>query len=112
MDLDTLRNYCNSLPHVTQYVKWENDLCFLIGAKMFCITGFTTPITVSLKVNDDEFEALTVRYGIIPAPYLARYKWIYIQNEKVLSRKDWEYYIRQSYELVKAKTTQKNSRHA
>ena len=103
MDLEKLRNYCNSLPHVTEDVKWGNDLCFLIGGKMFCVTGFNSPLKVSLKVNDDEFEELTSKDGIIPAPYLARYKWIYIQKENAFSKKDWEQYIRQSYELVKAK---------
>ncbi|MBP6732758.1 MAG: MmcQ/YjbR family DNA-binding protein [Chitinophagales bacterium] len=107
MDLETLRNYCNSLPHVTEDVKWGNDLCLLIGGKMFCVTGFNAPLTVSLKVTDEEFEELSVRDGIIPAPYLARYKWVYIKNEKVFNKKDWEYYIRQSYELVKAKLPKK-----
>lgn len=74
---------------------------------MFCVTGFSSPLTVSLKVNDEEFEELSVRAGIIPAPYLARHKWIYIQNEKVFSRKEWEHYIHQSYELVKAKLPKK-----
>ncbi len=107
MDLETLRNYCNNLPHVTEDVKWGNDLCFLIGGKMFCVTGFSSPVKVSLKVNDEEFEELSSRDGIIPAPYLARYKWIYIRKENVWSKKDWEHYIRQSYELVKANLPKK-----
>lgn len=107
MDLETLRNYCNSLPHVTEDVKWGNDLCFLIGGKMFCVTGFNTPLTASLKVSDEEFEELSSRQAIIPAPYLARYKWIYIQNQSAFSKKEWEHYIRQSYELIKAKLPKK-----
>ena len=103
MDLETLRDYCNSLPHVTEDVKWGHDLCFLIGGKMFCVTGFNAPLRVSLKVNDEEFEELSSRSGIIPAPYLARYKWIYIQQESVFTTKDWKNYINQSYELVKNK---------
>jgi predicted DNA-binding protein (MmcQ/YjbR family) len=107
MDLETLRNYCNGLPYVTEDVKWGNDLCFLIGGKMFCVTGFNPPFTASLKVSDEEFEELSSRTGIIRAPYLARHKWIYIQKENVLSKKEWEHYIRQSYELVKAKLPKK-----
>lgn len=107
MDLETLREFCNSLPHVTEDVKWGHDLCFLIGGKMFCVTGFNSPVKVSLKVTDEEFEELSSRTGIIPAPYLARHKWIYIQQENVLSNKDWQHYIRQSYELVKAKLPRK-----
>lgn len=103
MDLENLCNYCNSLPHVTEDIKWGHDLCFLIGGKMFCVTGFTEPIKVSLKVNDEEFEELLAREGIIPAPYLARHKWIYVQKQTVFTRKEWERYILQSYELLKAK---------
>ena len=107
MDLETLRNYCNSLPHVTEDIKWEHYLCFMNGGKMFCVTGFSKQIKVTLKVNDEEFEELSSRTGIIPAPYLARHKWIYIQKENVFTKKDWEHYIRQSYELVKAKLPKK-----
>lgn len=107
MDLETLRNYCNSLPHVTEDVKWGHDLCFLIGGKMFCVTGFNPPLTASLKVSDEEFDELSSRAGIIPAPYLARHKWIYVQKQNVFSKKEWEHYIKQSYELVKAKLPKK-----
>lgn len=107
MDLEMLRNFCNALPHVTEDVKWGQDLCFLIGGKMFCVTGFNAHLKVSLKVSDEEFEELSSRSGIIPAPYLARYKWIYIQQESVFSKKDWEHYVTQSYSLVKAKLPKK-----
>ncbi len=107
MDLETLRNFCNSLPHVTEDVKWGNDLCFLVGGKMFCVTGFSSVLKVSLKVTDEEFEDLSSRRGITPAPYLARYKWIYVEDETAFRREEWEQYIRQSYELVKAKLPKK-----
>ncbi|HLP20472.1 MAG TPA: MmcQ/YjbR family DNA-binding protein [Chitinophagales bacterium] len=107
MDLEALRNYCNSLPHVTEDVKWEHDLCFLIGGKMFCVTSFNSPLKVSLKVSDEEFEELSSRDGIIPAPYLARYKWVYIQKETAFTKKQWEHYIKQSYELVRSKLPKK-----
>lgn len=103
MDLETLRDFCNRLPHVTEDVKWGNDLCFLIGGKMFCVTGFSSTLKVSLKVKPEEFDELTAKNGIIPAPYLARHKWIYVQQENIFSKKEWEHYIRQSYELVKEK---------
>ena len=108
MDLEQLRDYCNSLPHVTEDVKWGHDLCFLIGGKMFCVTGFSSAISVSLKVTDEEFEELCQREGVIPAPYLARYKWIYVQKASVFNKKEWEHYVRQSYELVKQKLPKKS----
>jgi len=43
----------------------------------------------------------------MPAPYMARAKWVLVNDASKLSRKEWETYIKQSYELVKAKLTKK-----
>ena len=107
MTLDALRSFCNSLPHVTEDIKWGNDLCFSIGKKMFCVSNMVYPLMISLKVKDEEFDELSNQPGIKPAPYVARYKWILIDNEKVFSKSKWEFYIRQSYELVKSKLPKK-----
>jgi len=107
MNIEELQAFCKSLPHVTEDIKWGNDLCFSIGGKMFCVTSLTGPLSVSLKVNDDEFEELTNSDGIIPAPYLARYKWILIEDAKRFTKKEWEKYIRQSYDLIKSKLPKK-----
>lgn len=107
MNLEELRNYCNGLPHVTEDIKWGHDLCFLIGGKMFCVTGFSSEVKVSLKVTDEEFDGLCQRTGIVPAPYLARYKWIFVEKASVFSKKEWHHYISQSYELVKGKLPKK-----
>ena len=107
MNLETLRTLCLSLPAVTEDVKWQNDLCFMVAGKIFCITGFESPVMVSLKVPDDEFEELSAREGMVPAPYLARYKWILVKDSKALSDKEWKQFIQQSYELVKAKIPEK-----
>jgi hypothetical protein len=45
--------------------------------------------------------------GIIQAPYFARMKWVTVLEESRLSHKEWEQYLRQSYELVKAKLPKK-----
>ena len=107
MTLDILRSLCTSLPHVTEDIKWGNDLCFSIGGKMFCATSMNIPLMVSFKVMDEEFDELSNLPGIKPAPYVARYKWILIEDERVLSKSKWEYYIRQSYTLVKSKLPKK-----
>jgi predicted DNA-binding protein (MmcQ/YjbR family) len=43
----------------------------------------------------------------MPAPYLARYKWIYVDDINRLSTKDWEHYVEQSYKLIKSKLPKK-----
>lgn len=73
---------------------------------MYYITSFTHP-TSSLKVSDEEFNEITARDGIIPAPYLARNKWIQVASVATFSQKEWEHYLRQSYELVKSKLPKK-----
>lgn len=107
MDIEILREICKELPHVTEDVKWGNDLCFLIGGKMFCVTGFEKPIKVSLKVTDEEFPELSNSPGIIVAPYVGRYKWILIEDVGRFTKKEWKHYITQSYNLVKAKLPKK-----
>jgi len=107
MNIEKLRKYCLSLPHVTEDIKWGNELCFCVGTKMFCLTGLSGNFKISLKVSDEEFSELSVSPGIIPAPYLARYKWISVENDSRFSEKEWEHYIRQSYELVKKKLPEK-----
>jgi predicted DNA-binding protein (MmcQ/YjbR family) len=106
MDIDQLRSYCLSLPAVTEDIKWGNDLVFSVGARMFCIAGLEAPLQFSLKVNDEEFEELSHSEGFMPAPYMARAKWVIVTQSK-LSKKEYERYIEQSYELVKAKLTKK-----
>ena len=103
MDIEDLRNICMTLPFVTEDIKWGNDLCFMIGGKMFCVAGLNTPLKISLKVTDEEFEHISTQPGIIPAPYVARYKWILIEDPNVFTHKKWEQYIVQSYHLVKNK---------
>ena len=107
MDIEMLRKKCMSLPHVTEDIKWGNDLCFSIGGKMFCVGGLQTPTTISFKVKDDEFEDMSQRDGLEPAPYVARYKWVLVTRMNALSKKEWDHYIEQSYHLVKSKLPKK-----
>jgi predicted DNA-binding protein (MmcQ/YjbR family) len=74
---------------------------------MFCATGLNTPLKIAFKVKDDEFEELSSTHDIIPSPYMARYQWILVENPDRFSRKEWEHYIKQSYEIVKAKLPKK-----
>jgi predicted DNA-binding protein (MmcQ/YjbR family) len=107
MNIEALRQLCLEKPHATEEVKWEKDLCFMIGAKMFCITGLDHATGASLKVSDEKFAELVEQPGIIPAPYLARYKWVRIDFDATLKVRDWEGLIDQSYGLIKAKLSNK-----
>ena len=107
MTIEDIRNICKKLPAVTEDIKWESDLCFSIGGKLFVIAGSDDTSTgASLKVPDEEFETLCSKKGIKPAAYLARYKWISIDINS-LSKKEWTSLIKQSYELIRDKLPKK-----
>ena len=107
MDIDNLRAYCLSLPAVTEDIKWQHDLVFSVGGKMFCVASLNPPLQFSFKVPDDEYEELSNRDGFIPAPYMARAKWVLVKKPSLLHKQDWEHFVKQSYELVKNKLTKK-----
>lgn len=107
MTVEFLQQFCKSLPAATEDVKWGNDLCFCVGSKMFCVTSLEGPFTASFKVPDEEFETLTSREGFEPAPYMARAKWVLVTRASALKKKEWEHYVRQSYDLIKDKLTLK-----
>ena len=107
MDIESLRAFCLSLPAVTEDVKWEADLCFSVGGKMFCVASLEPPLNISFKVGDELFEEISNSPGIIPAPYMARAKWVRVLNNNHFSKQEWEAHIRESYNLVKSKLTKK-----
>ena len=86
MNIETLRELCRALPAVTEDVKWGHDLCFSVADKMFCVAALDGPLTVSFKVKDEEFDELSSTPGFSPAPYVARYKWVLVEDVNKLSR--------------------------
>ncbi len=110
MDTEKLTSFCLSMKGAHDGIKWEDHLCFMIAGKMFCLTGLTDESNVSFKVSNEEFEELCERNGIIPAPYMARNKWVSVQKRNALKPKEWEYYLRRSYEIIKSKLPKKVQR--
>lgn len=74
---------------------------------MFCVTSFEEPFKCSFKVPDELFDELSGREGFVPAPYLARAKWVMASNDARLSKAEWEEYLRSSYDLIVRKLTKK-----
>ncbi len=103
MNIEVLRDYCLNLAGATEAIKWGEDLCFCVGEKMFCVTSLESPQKVSFKVSDEQYGELITKQAIGPAPYLARYKWVQVEDWEALSDEDWIELIKNSYELIKAK---------
>jgi predicted DNA-binding protein (MmcQ/YjbR family) len=74
---------------------------------MFCIADLEPPFTFSFKVPEEMYEELSVREGFMPAPYLARAKWVLITQPSKVTKGEWEKFIKTSYELIASKLTKK-----
>ena len=84
MDIEFIRKICLSLPATTEDVKWEYNLVFSVAAKMFCMVALDPPFKCSFKVSDEAFDELIRQPGFSPAPYMARAKWIMINDPAFL----------------------------
>ncbi len=103
-----IREHCLSLPHTTEQIQWENHLLFKIGGKMYAITSVDDPNgRITFKVDEEEFDELVEREGVMQAAYLAKRKWISIETVNTMPRAELRKRLTRSYELVKSGLTKK-----
>src|SRR6187401_2186776 len=113
MTLEGIRKLCLSLPNATEQIQWGKDLVFKIGGKMFCV-ACTEPVAppkvaISFKCDDETFAELVERDGVIPAPYLARAKWVALQQFDTLAASQLLPLITRAFEIVSAKLPKKRA---
>jgi len=107
MDIESIQRFCLNMPHVTEQIKWDNDLVFMVAGKMFCIAGLDFPHNIAFKCTPEKFQELIERSGIIPAPYMARAMWVQVQDTSAVSPKELEQLIIQARQLVFEKLPKK-----
>src|SRR5437763_3643540 len=109
MDIESTRAFCLSFPHGTEEVLWGNDLVFKIGRKMFAVIGLDSASDhcMSFKCTPEKFAELIERNGIVPAPYVARYHWVALENFDALPEKELKALLQNSYDLVFEKLPKK-----
>jgi predicted DNA-binding protein (MmcQ/YjbR family) len=100
---------CGHWPGVTRDTKWGVDMVFSVGGKMFAVmpSDGSEGGRLSFKVADERFLELTDQPGIIPAPYLARARWISITEPLRFATAELETFILDAYTLIRAKLTKK-----
>jgi predicted DNA-binding protein (MmcQ/YjbR family) len=104
MTLDALRRLCLSFPGATEQIQWGADLVFKVGGKMFCVANTEEgEVAMSFKCDAETFAELVERDGLMPAPYLARAKWVALQRFDSLPARELTPLIRHSYDLIVAK---------
>jgi len=107
MNLDAIRSYCLSLPHATEGIQWGNDLLFRISGKIFAVIGLDPPNSLAFKCTPEKFDDLIERDGIIPAPYMARNKWVKLETLDALGDRELKTLIRNSYDMIFSKLPKK-----
>jgi predicted DNA-binding protein (MmcQ/YjbR family) len=110
MNVDSLRKYCLSFPQAKEKLQWGENLCFKVRGKIFAILNLgAVPPSICLKCNPEKFGELTEIEGIVPAPYLGRYKWVLAESLDLMHDEEWEALVGESYEMVRAKTKSSKS---
>ncbi|MBO0346523.1 MmcQ/YjbR family DNA-binding protein [Roseibium sp. CAU 1637] len=107
--------YCASLKATTHVIQWGNASVWKVGGKIFAICsnwGSTAEAApegpyINFKCSDLSYQILTEQDGIVPAPYLARAKWVQVRRGSSLSNDDIKTYIRTAHEIIAGKLTKK-----
>jgi predicted DNA-binding protein (MmcQ/YjbR family) len=112
VNVDSIRDYCLSLPRATEKLQWGDSLCFKVGqkvgGKIFTILGLDDP-RLCFKCTPETFADLIEREDIRPAPYVGRYKWVMLDRLDALRNDELKELIRHSYEMVVMKAPGKKS---
>lgn len=106
MDIEMFREYCLSLPGTTEDLKWGDNLCFLIEAKIYVMTSLDSG-SIVFKCDPEEFEELTARDGIKQAGHMAKGQWVALENFDVLPAHELKSRIASSRALVIKKLPKK-----
>lgn len=105
MNIEEVRDYCLSLPEVTEEMFAPEWLCFRIGGKWFLCSWLEAPeTTVAVKLPPAQGQELRERYcGIRPAYHFNKVHWNDLYIESGLDSKLICELIKTSYDLVFSK---------
>ena len=104
-----LRAHLAALPGATLSIQWGDDHVWKVGGKMFAVLRApeAKQQSLSFKAGDDSFAILTQQPGIVPAPYLARAKWVRLDRPSRLKPAELKAYLARAHALVAARLTKK-----
>lgn len=107
MTLDRFRALCLAQPGATEQIQWRVDAVFKIGGKMFAVActdhiAYPDVPMCSFKCDDETFAELLERPDIIPAPYMARSKWVAVTTWSALPDREYAALVSRACALVRA----------
>ncbi|MFO1082644.1 MAG: MmcQ/YjbR family DNA-binding protein [Reyranellaceae bacterium] len=96
--------FCAGLAAATRQVQWEGVVVFKVGGKMFCLLAPDghSVARLSFKCPPEHYEALSAAEGFRPAPYLARAKWVALDDPAVLTATELKAYLRRAHAVIAA----------
>src|SRR5689334_23844980 len=108
--IDWVRACCLALPHATEDVQWEHGLLFRIAGKMVCVANLEpgiSPTKIAFKCTPEKFAELVEMEGIIPAPYMARNRWVAMIEMHALRPPEIKELMQASYQMILEKLPKK-----
>jgi predicted DNA-binding protein (MmcQ/YjbR family) len=100
--------FCGSLTATTHVVQWGGASVWKVGGKIFAICsgwGQGDLPKFSFKCSNLAYSVLTDMPGIIPAPYLARAKWVQLETAEAMADAVLKQHIGAAYFIIVAKLT-------
>ncbi|ANB18588.1 MmcQ/YjbR family DNA-binding protein [Dokdonella koreensis] len=109
LTIDQLDTLCAALPGATRSIKWEVDLVWSVGGKMFVVYCTLGPERgrLSFKVDTDRFLELSDQPGMMAAPYMARAFWICVSEPERYASRTLAEHVRHSYTLVRSRLSKR-----
>lgn len=118
MTRDEFDAFCGSFKGATNVVQWGNATVWKIGGKIFAIcSGWGQKKNhaeknergqgqrIAFKCSDISYQLLCEQPGIIPAPYLARAKWVQLAAPDAMDDEAVKTYIAAAYDIIVGKLT-------
>ena len=111
MNIEEFRDYCLSLPRVTEATPFEKFskgrftiLVFYVNGHMFCYFNIDDFRSITIKCNPAEMAELKERYQAIGEPFNGdkRY-WISVEVNSDVDDDTLKTLVKQSYQLVKSR---------
>lgn len=107
MNIDSLREFLTSLPHVEETMQWGDNLVFwvgdkAIGGKMFALAnlGHDGRGVLSFSAGAERYHELLETEGVFPAPYMARIFWVAIERYDVFPSEELKRLLRNAHQLT------------
>ncbi len=102
MDIESLREYCISLPDVNESFPFDQTtLVFKVNGKMFLLTDLEGQLTMNVKCDPEKAIELREHYNcVIPGYHMNKKHWNTIIIDGSVSDKVLIQWINDSYNLV------------